>query len=93
VVSRKIKALICFVIWGIVNEDTPGRTRSKLMQGCCAQVGIAATPNDLKMLVGRHCVVDGNVRVGGSDGFCWKQFNKYVVVWMLSTQYCGSMEA
>jgi hypothetical protein len=34
-VSGKIKAVIPFVIQGIVDEDTSGGTRSKLMQGCC----------------------------------------------------------
>jgi hypothetical protein len=56
------------------------------------------------MLVGRQCVVEGGVSAEGSDGFCWKmvqqicggvetRFNKYVVVWKLSTQYRGGMES
>jgi hypothetical protein len=42
------------------------------MWGCRGQVGIASTPKDPKMLIGRQCVVEGGVRIGGSDGFCWK---------------------
>jgi hypothetical protein len=82
-ISGKINATIPFVVQGIDGEDTPGGTRSKLMRGYHGQIGVADTPKDLKMLVGRQCVVEGGVRVGGSDGFCWKMVQ----------QICGGVEA
>jgi hypothetical protein len=92
-VSGKIKAAILFVVRAIANKDTPGGTRSKIMRGYHGQVGVAGTPKDLEMLIGRRCVVEGGVWAGGSDGFVGRRFNKYVAVWRLSTQYCGGMEA
>jgi hypothetical protein len=95
VVSGKIRATIPFVVRGITDEDTPGGTKSKLMQGCHRHVGVAGTPKDPKMLVGRWCVVGGGVRVGGSDGFYWKIVQQIcvgvealpntVVAWRLET--------
>jgi hypothetical protein len=93
VVSGKIKAAILFVVRAIANKDTPGGTRSKIMRGYHGQVGVAGTPKDLEMLIGRRCVVEGGVWAGGSDGFVGRRFNKYVAVLRLSTQYCGGMEA
>jgi hypothetical protein len=83
VVSGKISVAIPFVVRGIADEDTPGGMRSKLMRAYRGQIGVADTPKDSKMLVGRRCVVEGGVRVGGSDGFCWKMVQ----------QICGGMEA
>jgi hypothetical protein len=89
-ISGNIKAVISFVVQGIVDEDTPGGMRGKLLQSYHGQVGVAGTPKDLEMLVGRRCVVEGDVWVGG---FVGRWFNKYVAVWRLSTQYYGGMEA
>jgi hypothetical protein len=58
VISEKIKAVILFVVWGLADENTTGGMRSKLMQGCHGQVGVAGTPKDPKLLVGRRCVVE-----------------------------------
>jgi hypothetical protein len=55
------------VVWGIVDEDASSGMRSKLMRGCCRQVGVIGTFKDLKILLGRRCVVEGDVRTGGSD--------------------------
>jgi hypothetical protein len=81
VISGKIEAVIPFVVRGIADENTSGGTRSKLMRSYCGYVGIAGTPKDSEMLVGRRCVVEGGV--SGSDGFCWKTVQ----------QICGGMEA
>jgi hypothetical protein len=56
-VSGKMKEAIPFVIPGIADEDTLCGMESKLMWGCHGQVGVAGTPKDLKMLIGRRCVV------------------------------------
>jgi hypothetical protein len=69
-ISGNIKVAVPFVVRGIVNENTPGETRSKLIHGCRGQVGVACTPKDPEMLVGRRCVVEGGVRTQDSDGFC-----------------------
>jgi hypothetical protein len=69
-VSGKIKVVVPFVVRGIADEDTPGGTRSKLMWGYRGQVGIAGTPKDPEMLIGKWCVVEGGVRAIGGDGFC-----------------------
>jgi hypothetical protein len=55
--------VIPFVVRGIADENTPGGTRSKLMRGCRGQVGVAGTPKDPKMLVGRRFVIEGSVRI------------------------------
>jgi hypothetical protein len=52
-----MKEAIPFVIPGIADEDTLCGMESKLMWGCHGQVGVAGTPKDLKMLIGRRCVV------------------------------------
>jgi hypothetical protein len=43
-------------------KNTPGGMKSKLMRGCRRQVGVAGTPKDLEMPVGRPCIVEGGVR-------------------------------
>jgi hypothetical protein len=53
VVSGKISVAIPFVVRGIADEDTPGGMRSKLMRAYRGQIGVADTPKDSKMLVGR----------------------------------------
>jgi hypothetical protein len=40
------------------------------MRGCREQVGVADTPKNPEMLIGRRCVAEGGVRTGGSGGFC-----------------------
>jgi hypothetical protein len=82
-VSGKIKAVLPFTIQGIADGDTPGGIRSKLMQGYRGQFGVAVTPKEPKMLVGRQCVVESSVRAGGSDGFCWNTVQ----------QICGGVKA
>jgi hypothetical protein len=77
-----IKATMPFVVWGVADENTLGGTRRKLMRGCHEQVGVAGTPKDSEMLVGRWCVVDGGVRIGGSDGLRQKTVQ----------QVCGGVE-
>jgi hypothetical protein len=52
VISGTIKATIPSMVPGIADEGTLGGTRSKLMEGCHGQVGVAGTPKNLKMLVG-----------------------------------------
>jgi hypothetical protein len=49
--------VIPFVIRGIANEDIPCGTGTKLMWGCCGKVEVASTPKNLKMLIGRQCIV------------------------------------
>jgi hypothetical protein len=71
-VSGNIKTVIPFVVKGIADKDTPGATRSKLMRDCRGQVGVAGTLKDPEIVVGMQCVVEGGVRAGDSDGFCWK---------------------
>jgi hypothetical protein len=61
-ISGKIKVAIPFVVQGIADENTSGGMRSKLIQGCHGQFGVAGTSKDLEMLVGRRCVVEGGVR-------------------------------
>jgi hypothetical protein len=83
VVSEKIKAVIPFVVWGLADEDAPGGTRSSLCGAIANRLGVAGTPKDPKMLVGRRCVIEGGVRAGSSYGFCWKTLQ----------QICGGVEA
>jgi hypothetical protein len=52
------------------------------MRGCRGHVGIACTPKNPEMPIGRWCVVEGGVRTGGSDGFCRKMVQ----------QVCGGVE-
>jgi ABC-type uncharacterized transport system ATPase subunit len=52
------------------------------MWGCHGQVGVAGTTKNLEMVVGRRCVVEGGVRIGGNDGFRRKTIQ----------QVCGSVE-
>jgi hypothetical protein len=76
-VGGMVKAEIPFVIWGITDEDTPCGTGSKLMWGCHGKVGVASTPKDLKMPIGRCCVVYGSVRAQSSYGFFGRRLCNY----------------
>jgi hypothetical protein len=56
-VDGEIKAVICFVIQVIADEDTSCGMRSNLMWGYHRKVGVASKPKDPKVLIGRRCVV------------------------------------
>jgi hypothetical protein len=71
-ISGKSKAAIPFVVRGIADEDTPIGMRIKPMWGYRRHVGIAGILKDPDMFIGRRCIVENSVRIGGSDGFCWK---------------------
>jgi hypothetical protein len=75
-ISGKMNVAIPSMIRGIADENTPGWMRRKLMWGCRRQVGVVGTPKDPKMLVGRRCVVEGGVKIGGNAGFCWKMIQQ-----------------
>jgi hypothetical protein len=50
------------VVQGIADENTPGGMKSKLIRSCREQVGVAGTPKDLEMPVGRLCIVEDGVK-------------------------------